>query len=101
MKSIGAYPGLRMRRNRKADWIRRLISEHNLSANDLILPLFVREGNKKKETIDSMPGVFRHSIDELTTVVEKACKLKIPLIALFPYTNSNKKNRTGAYMGSS
>jgi porphobilinogen synthase len=95
MKSIGAYPGLRMRRNRKADWIRRLISEHNLSANDLILPLFVREGNKKKETIDSMPGVFRHSIDELTTVVEKACKLKIPLIALFPYTNSNKKNRTG------
>jgi len=95
MKSIGAYPGLRMRRNRKADWIRRLISEHNLSANDLILPLFVREGSKKKETIDSMPGVFRHSIDELTTVVEKACKLKIPLIALFPYTNSNKKNRTG------
>jgi len=95
MKSIGTYPNLRMRRNRKEDWIRRLVSEHNLSANDLILPLFVKEGSKKKETIDSMPGVFRYSIDELTLVVEKACKLQIPLVALFPYTNSNKKNKIG------
>ena len=91
MKSIGTYPNLRMRRNRKTDWVRRLVSEHNLSANDLILPLFIKEGNKKKETIDSMPNVFRYSVDELALVVEKACKLKIPLIALFPYTNSNKK----------
>tara|TARA_B100000780_G_scaffold220797_1_gene159850 strand:+ start:1383 stop:2375 length:993 start_codon:yes stop_codon:yes gene_type:complete len=95
MKSIGTYPNLRMRRNRKTDWVRRLVSEHNLSANDLILPLFIKEGNKKKETIDSMPNVFRYSIDELALVVEKACKLKIPLIALFPYTNSNKKNKIG------
>jgi porphobilinogen synthase len=95
MKFIGTYPNLRMRRNRKADWIRRLVSEHNLSANDLILPLFVKEGRKKKETIDSMPNVFRYSVDELTAVVERACKLKIPLIALFPYTNLNKKNNTG------
>ena len=51
MKITGAYPALRMRRNRKADWIRRLISEHNLSANDLILPLFVKDGNKNKESI--------------------------------------------------
>jgi len=84
-----------MRRNRKTDWIRRLVSEHNLSANDLILPLFVKDGNKKKEIINSMPNVFRYSIDELKIVVEKACKLKIPLIALFPYTDSNKKNNTG------
>ena len=49
MKFIGTYPNLRMRRNRKADWIRRLVSEHNLSANDLILPLFVRDGKKKKK----------------------------------------------------
>ena len=48
MKNIGTYPSLRMRRNRKADWIRRLVSEHNLSTNDLILPLFVKEGFKKK-----------------------------------------------------
>ena len=48
MKIIGTYPALRMRRNRKAEWIRRLVSEHNLSASDLILPLFVKDGNKKK-----------------------------------------------------
>jgi len=95
MKLIGKYPNLRMRRNRKADWVRRLVSEHNLSANDLILPLFVKEGTKKKEPIDSMPNVFRYSIDELSKVVEKACKLKIPLVALFPCINLNKKNITG------
>jgi len=95
MKYIGTYPNLRMRRNRKADWVRRLVSEHNLSSNDLILPLFVKDGNKKKEPINSMPGVFRYSIDELKSIVEKACRVKIPLIALFPYTNSNKKNNSG------
>jgi len=84
-----------MRRNRKTDWIRRLVSEHNLSTNDLILPLFVKEGIKKKESIDSMPNVFRYSIDELARVVEKACKLKIPLIALFPYTERKKKDSQG------
>ncbi len=95
MKTLGTYPGLRMRRNRKTDWIRRLVSEHNLSTNDLILPLFVKEGIKKKESIDSMPNVFRYSIDELARVVEKACKLKIPLIALFPYTERKKKDSQG------
>jgi porphobilinogen synthase len=95
MKNIGTYPSLRMRRNRKSDWIRRLVSEHNLSASDLILPLFVKEGLKKKESIDSMPNVFRYSIDELARVVEKACKLKIPLIALFPYISSKKKDKKG------
>ena len=84
-----------MRRNRKADWIRRLVSEHNLSANDLILPLFVKEGVKKKEKINSMPDVFRYSIDELARVVEKACKLKIPLIALFPFLDAKKKDLNG------
>ena len=85
-----------MRRNRKADWIRRLVSEHNLSTNDLVLPLFVKDGRKKKEPIKSMPNVFRYSVDELSKVVEKACKLKIPLIALFPYTNNAKKNFNGS-----
>jgi porphobilinogen synthase len=96
MKNIGTYPSLRMRRNRKADWIRRLVSEHNLSANDLILPLFVKEGIKKKEKINSMPDVFRYSIDELARVVEKACKLKIPLIALFPFLDAKKKDLNGS-----
>ena len=95
MKIIGTYPALRMRRNRKADWIRRLVSEHNLSASDLILPLFVKDGNKKKESIKNMPGIFRYSIKDLYKVTERACKLKIPLIALFPCTNLNKKNIKG------
>ncbi|MDB9795939.1 porphobilinogen synthase [Pelagibacteraceae bacterium] len=95
MKIIGTYPALRMRRNRKSDWIRRLVSEHNLSASDLILPLFVKDGNKKKEAIKSMQGIYRYSIKDLSKVVERACKLKIPLIALFPYINFNKKNESG------
>jgi porphobilinogen synthase len=95
MKAIGTYPNLRMRRNRKADWIRRLISEYELSANDLILPLFVKEGRQKKEAIDSMPNVFRYSIDELKLIVEKACRLKIPLVALFHNKILKKKNNSG------
>jgi porphobilinogen synthase len=95
MKIIGTYPALRMRRNRKADWIRRLVSEHNLSTSDLILPLFVKDGNKQREAIKSMPGIYRHSINDLTKVVEKACKLEIPLVALFPYTKLSKKNENG------
>ena len=65
MKIIGTYPGLRMRRNRKADWIRRLVSEHNLSSSDLILPLFVKDESKKKESIKRMPGIYRYSIKDL------------------------------------
>jgi len=61
----------------------------------LILPLFVKDGSKKKDSIKSMPGVYRYSIQDLSKIVEKACKLKIPLIALFPYTNLNKKNEYG------
>ena len=95
MKIVGTYPSLRMRRNRKTDWARRLVSEHNLSPSDLILPLFVKDGSKKKDSIKSMPGVYRYSIQDLSKIVEKACKLKIPLIALFPYTNLNKKNEYG------
>ena len=95
MKIIGKFPTLRMRRNRKSDWIRRLVSEHSLSVSDLILPLFVKEGSKKKDSIKSMPGIYRYSINDLSKIVEKACKLRIPLIALFPYTSSIKKNENG------
>ena len=95
MKIIGTYPAVRMRRNRKANWIRRLVSEHNLSPNDLILPLFIKDGNKKKEAIKSMPGIYRYSIKDLLKVIEKACKLKIPLVALFPFTKLSKKNEKG------
>ena len=77
MKITSSYPSLRMRRNRKSDWIRRLVSEHNLSTNDLILPLFVKEGVKSKEPIKSMPNIYRYSINGLCKIVEKACKSKI------------------------
>ena len=82
----GKYPCLRLRRNRREDWIRRLVEENNLSANDLILPIFLIDGKNKKEKIKNMPNVFRHTIDKLPLILDKAVKHKIPLVALFPYT---------------
>ena len=84
-----------MRRNRKSEWSRRLVSENNLSANDLIWPIFIREGKNIKEPLKTMPGVYRYSIDRLESVVEKAISKKIPMIALFPNTPNNKKNAIG------
>ena len=92
MKIIGSYPKVRLRRNRKSEWSRRLVSENNLSANDLIWPIFIREGKKIKEPIKSMPGVYRHSLDQINALVEKAIKKNIPMIALFPNTPDSKKN---------
>ena len=96
MKDIGSYPNVRLRRNRKAEWSRRLVSESNLSTNDLIWPIFIREGKNIKETIKSMPGVYRHSLDKVEGLVEKAVNKKIPMIALFPYTPISKKNSRGS-----
>ena len=92
MKLIGSYPDTRLRRNRKFEWSRRLVSENNLSPNDLIWPIFLTDGKNKKNQISTMPGVFRYSTDKIDKVVEKAINLKIPLLALFPYTDSKKKN---------
>ncbi len=88
----GKYPNLRLRRNRKADWSRRLVQENTLSVNDLIRPIFLTEGKNKKKTIKSMPGVFRYSIDKLSSTLEKTVKSKIPMVALFPYTNPKFKD---------
>ena len=88
MKIIGAYPTTRLRRNRKSDWARRLVRENHLSSNDLIWPIFIREGKKIKEPIKTMPGVYRYSLDKIEKLVEKAIKNKIPMIALFPNTLS-------------
>ena len=96
MKILGKYPSLRMRRNRKSDWVRRLVSENNLTVNDLILPIFVREGKNKVESIKTMPGIYRHSVDKVNYVVDKASKLNIPLLAIFPQTPNIKKNPLGA-----
>ena len=98
MKNIGtgAYPNVRMRRNRKTDWSRRLVSESGLTTDDLIWPIFIREGRNIKEPINSMPGVFRYSLDKIELLVEKAINKKIPMIALFPYTPNSKKDSKGS-----
>ena len=95
MKILGSYPSVRLRRNRKYNWSRRLVSENNLSVSDLILPIFVTEGKKKIEAIKTMPGVFRYSIDRLSGILNQASKLKIPLVAIFPHTSNSKKDSSG------
>jgi len=96
MKILGRYPSVRLRRNRKYDWSRRLVAENNLTVNDLILPIFVTDGKNKLESIKSMPGSYRYSVDRVSHVVNKASKLKIPLVAIFPHTPNKKKNSIGS-----
>ena len=88
----GKYPNLRMRRNRRTDWVRRLVEENNITSSDLILPIFLVEGKNKKQEIINMPGVYRYSLNKLHTILDKAIKLKIPTVALFPYTEKKLKN---------
>ena len=91
----GNFPSTRLRRNRMKEFSRRLVAENNLSVNDLILPLFVCDGNKIEDPIQSMPGVSRFSIDKVLTQIEKASKLNIPAIALFPQIDSTLKDSDG------
>ena len=92
----GKYPNLRLRRNRKANWTRRLVEESSLSSNDLILPIFLIDGKNRVQSIKTMPGVFRYSIDKLSKILDKAIFLKIPMVALFPYSHSKVKNKYGS-----
>ena len=96
MKNIGSYPNVRLRRNRKTEWSRRLVSENNLSPYDLIWPIFIREGKNIKEPVKSMPGIYRYTLDKIENLVEKAINKKIPMIALFPATPISKKNAKGS-----
>ncbi|MGL3827643.1 porphobilinogen synthase [Candidatus Pelagibacter communis] len=91
----GKYPSLRLRRNRKYDWTRRLVQENTLSSNDFILPIFLIDGKNKKEAIPSMPDVYRYSIDRISQIIDKAIKNKVPMVALFPKTKKIKKNELG------
>ena len=91
----GKYPSLRLRRARKYNWSRRLIQENNLSRNDLIYPIFLIEGKKKKQAIKSMPGIYRYSLDQLGMVINNVIKQKIPMVALFPSIPNNKKDKIG------
>ena len=86
----GKYPNLRLRRSRKYAWSRRLVQENSLSYSDLILPIFLIEGKNRKESIKSMPNVYRYSVDKLHSVVSKAIKKGIPMVALFPHTKIKK-----------
>lgn len=85
--TIGQYPATRFRRLRTSDGMRRLAQENALSVNDLIWPLFVRDGINIREPVASMPGVERLSIDQVVAAAETAANLGIPAICLFPYTD--------------
>jgi len=91
----GKYPSLRLRRNRKYDWTRRLVQENTLSSSDFILPIFLLDGKNKREAIPSMPDVYRYSIDRISQIIDKAIKNKVPMVALFPKTKKIKKNELG------
>jgi porphobilinogen synthase len=93
--ALGAYPRVRMRRNRRDDWSRRLVRENTLTADDLIWPVFVIEGASKREAVASMPGVDRMSVDVLAEAAGEAAHLGIPCIALFPNTPAALKDEDG------
>jgi porphobilinogen synthase len=96
----GASPALdltvRPRRNRKAEWARRMVRENVLTTDDLIWPLFLIDGNNKREQIASMPGVERLSVDQAVREAERAMKLTIPCLALFPYTDPSLRDEEGS-----
>jgi porphobilinogen synthase len=86
----------RPRRNRKAEWTRRLVRENVLTTDDLIWPLFLVDGSKTRAAVPSMPGVERLSVDEAVREAERAARLAIPCIALFPYTEANLRDESGS-----
>jgi porphobilinogen synthase len=93
--STQKFPATRLRRNRFDDATRRLVAENKLSVDDLIWPIFIREGGGEPVEINAMPGVFRTGLDGLAKHVEEAARLRIPAIALFPVTPPALKNAQG------
>ena len=93
---VGKYPSLRLRRNRKSSWTRKLVQENTLSPNDFILPIFIIDGVNKKQHIKSMPGVYRYSVDRIGQIIDKAISKGIPMVALFPNTKKSLKNELGS-----
>jgi porphobilinogen synthase len=87
---------IRLRRNRRADWARRMVREHQLGVDDLIWPIFVMDGNTARQKVDSMPGVERLSVDQVAREAARAAELKIPCIALFPYTDPALRDEHGS-----
>ncbi|PSC03227.1 porphobilinogen synthase [Alsobacter soli] len=85
----------RPRRNRKSEWARRLVRENVLTADDLIWPMFIVEGQNTRVPVASMPGVERLSVEEIVREAERAAALDIPCIALFPYTEKSLRDAEG------
>ena len=90
------FPTTRLRRNRAAEFSRRLVREHQLSVDDLIYPMFVIDGSRQREPVASMPGIERYTVDELAREVRTIAALGIPAIALFPKIDQRKKTPDGA-----
>jgi porphobilinogen synthase len=87
---------VRPRRNRKAEWARRMVRENVLTTDDLIWPLFVADGDNRRTAVSSMPGVDRLSVDQAVREAERAVRLDIPCIALFPYTEPALRDELGS-----
>jgi porphobilinogen synthase len=95
MTAYASYPAGRPRRLRRDSFTRNLVRENALSANDLIYPVFVTEGSKRREAVASMPGVERLSLDLLLPVAEQCVQLGIPVMALFPVIDGSLKTFDG------
>jgi porphobilinogen synthase len=95
MKLLGQFPDVRMRRMRRDDFSRRLMRENHLRVDDLIYPVFVLDGNNRREDVGSMPGVQRLSLDLLLPVAEECVQLGIPVMALFPVIEGSLKTPDG------
>src|SRR5574343_956196 len=92
MSATGHFPGTRMRRMRRDDFSRRLMRESVLTVDDFIYPVFVLAGTGRVEKVASMPGVERQSLDVLLKTAERAAKLGIPALALFPVVDASRKS---------
>ena len=97
IRSVDEITGSRrLRRMRRAPWSRRLVQENHLRVDDLIWPIFLVEGEGRKEPVEAMPGVFRYSVDLAVREAERAAKLGIPAIATFPNVDMGKRDATGS-----
>jgi porphobilinogen synthase len=92
----GSFPAVRLRRNRRTGWSRRLVAENVLTPADLIWPIFVTEGRGKRVPVESMPGVERLSVDLVVGAAEEAARLGIPVVAIFPFTEPSLKDEDGS-----
>ncbi|MBI4194514.1 MAG: porphobilinogen synthase [Betaproteobacteria bacterium] len=95
MNMLGRFPQVRMRRMRRDEFSRRLMREHQLTTDDLIYPVFTIDGKNRSESVNSMPGVQRHTIDRLLTHAEQCLKLGIPALAIFPAVDRKLKTADG------